>query len=71
MLEKKLTGIKRGLTAVVTALSFYGCSTMDTSYPLAGKVKGFDQINYCDGDDGRHLYCDDKFIYPAVVVEFK
>jgi len=62
---------KIGLVSAVMVLSLYGCATTKTSYPLADKARKLNQVQYCDGDDNRHLYCDDKFVYPAVVVEFR
>lgn len=63
---KILTEFRLGLAAVI-CLS--GCSAVETSYPLAEKIKDVSKLQYCDSK--RHLYCDDGFVYPIVVVKFR
>lgn len=68
MLENIINKTKIFSFATIICGNFYGCSTTETSYPLKEKLSN---IQYCAGDDNRHLYCDDEFVYPAMVIKFK
>ena len=69
MLENIINKTKIGLVAAAVSFSLYGCGTTRTSYPLANKIGKLNQIQYCDEEP--YLYCDDKFVYPVMVVKFK
>ena len=71
MLENIIKKTKIGLTTAVLTLGICGCATTNTKYPLAEKLKQYDKLYECGGDNNRNLYCDDTYVYPLVVVKFK
>ena len=69
MIENIVNKTKLCFVTAATALSLYGCKTMQLEYPLTQQPVR--SVSQCDDFNNRNVYCDRTFIYPAVVVRFK
>ena len=68
MLENIINKTRIGIVAA--AISIFGCRTIQTSYPLADRIKQ-EELYPCGGDGNPNLYCDDTYVYPLVVFKVK